>query len=202
MNAYPVDPVRLKGLNSIPAMDPGNRTHLRLVDPEDAAYLADLRSDPELARHLTKGAFTAESQRSWIVDYKDREAAGQEYYFIIVSDGERKGAVRLYDFRCISGSISFCFGSWIVTRPRPEGLTTCAFLLATEVGFDHLGFPMCHFDVRRDNVTATAFYERAGAMRTGEDSLNFYYVFPAERFEAFRRRSVDRVRGHRVPRLS
>lgn len=202
MNFYPDDPIRLADGGRIPSLDPANRTHLRLVDLSDAEYLAELRSRSDVSRHLSPGDFSPNSQRDWITGYKRREARGQEYYFLLVSDGERKGTVRLYDFRCVAGSVSFCFGSWIVAPPRTPGLTTYAFTMALEIGFDQLKFPMCHFDVRRENETAIAFYERAGAVRTGSDEVDFYYTLSAADFEAFRRRSTPQMKTHRILRMS
>lgn len=196
MSGYPEDPIRSGSINGLPVMDAARRTHLRLVEIHDATYLAELRSRSDLNQYLSSGVFNPESQRLWIEQYKTRERRGAEYYFIIVSDGERKGAVRLYDFRNVGGSISFCFGSWIVAPPRVAGLSTYAFLAAMEIGFGQMGFPTCHFDVRRENARAVAFYERAGALRTGEDDLDFFYTYSRAQFDAFRQKSARQIVEH------
>lgn len=181
-----------------PSVDPSLRTYLRLIEADDADFLSELRSDTTLSQYLSAGCFSAGQQRVWIETYKAREALGQEYYFVIMCDGSRAGVIRLYDFRCVGGRTSFCFGSWIVKPPRLSGLTTYSILIAFEYGFDHLGFRACHFDVRKNNTTAVSYYDRMGAVRTSESDIDYFYTFTAENYAAFRLRSAAQIALHRV----
>lgn len=196
MSDYPDDPILRGKINGLPVMDQTRRTHLRLVDYGDAAYLSDLRSRADLNLYLSGGDFRIEGQQAWIEGYKRREQKGIEYYFVIVCEGQKKGTVRLYNFRNVGGSISFCFGSWIVAPPRVPGLSTYAFLAAMEIGFEQMGFRMCHFDVRRENARAIAFYERAGALCTGKDELDSFYTYSPAQFKAFRLMCAQQVSAH------
>ncbi|RMH44058.1 MAG: N-acetyltransferase, partial [Alphaproteobacteria bacterium] len=87
----------------------GFRLALRLVRPADAAFIHGLRTDPDIARHLSPVTGTVEDQRRWIEEYKTREAAGTEAYYIIErrDTGRPCGTVRLYD---IDGT-TFTWGS-------------------------------------------------------------------------------------------
>jgi RimJ/RimL family protein N-acetyltransferase len=185
---------------SSPALDPAFRTHLRLVnaDQADAAYICALRGDERLNRHLSASSADVGAQLAWLQGYKRREAAGEEYYFVIVCDGEDRGVVRMYDFREIEGRRSFCWGSWIIPPPKTPGLATYSALLIYEVGFEALGFEQAHFDVRRENTGVVAFHTRAGARRVGEDEQDVFFWFFPEDHQALKARSASQIAAHRV----
>lgn len=184
-----------------PALDPRHRTHLRLVnaDARDAAYICALRGDETLNEHLNPSSADVAAQLAWLEGYKVREAAGEEYYFVIVSDGADCGLVRLYDFRELEGRRSFCWGSWIIPPPRAPGLVTYSALLVYEVGFDALGFEQSHFDVRQGNTGVIGFHERAGARRVSEDELDVFFRFLPEDHERLKAASAAQIAAHRPP---
>jgi RimJ/RimL family protein N-acetyltransferase len=177
------------------ALNPRFRSYLRFVEPEDAAFICALRGDDRLNRHLNASAADVGQQREWLVRYKEREHAGSEFYFVIVSDQQDRGVIRMYDFRA---QWSFCWGSWIVPPPRISGLVTFSAVTMYEIGFDALGFQQCHFEVRRANETVNAFHLRAGAERTGEDSESFFYRYTPEAYRSFRSNSAQQLKDHRV----
>ena len=182
------------------ALDKRYRSHLRLVnaDAADAAYICALRSDPVLNRHLNQSAPDPAAQLRWLEQYKVREQAGEEYYFVIVCDGADHGVVRMYDFRQIEGRRSFCWGSWIIPRPRPSGLVVYSALLVYEAGFDALGFEQSHFDVRRGNRGVIDFHERAGARRVGEDAQDLFFWFFPQDYRTMREANAAQVAEHHV----
>ena len=47
---------------------------LRLIEPEDAAYVHSLQSHPAYSTHLSTVTGTVNDQRTWIKGYKSREA--------------------------------------------------------------------------------------------------------------------------------
>jgi RimJ/RimL family protein N-acetyltransferase len=183
------------------ALDSGYRTHLRLVnaDAQDAAYICRLRGDETLNRHLNPSSSDVAAQVRWLKGYKLREQAGEEYYFVIVSDGADAGLVRLYDFRELEGRRSFCWGSWIIPPPRAPGLVTYSALLVYEVGFETLGFEQSHFDVRLANTGVIGFHERAGARRVAEDGQDAFFRFSPEDHDRLREASAAQIAAHRVP---
>jgi hypothetical protein len=88
---------------------------LRLIKPDDAAYVNGLRSNPTYNTHLSTVTGTVDDQRTWIEDYKSPEAQGQEFYHVIErKDGTRCGLVRLYDIE----AESFTWGSWILDEKK------------------------------------------------------------------------------------
>lgn len=182
-----------------PALDSRHRTHLRLVnaDAGDAAYICRLRGDESLNQHLNPSSADVAAQLRWLEGYKLKEQAGEEYYFVIVSDGADAGLVRLYDFRELEGRRSFCWGSWIIPPPRAPGLVTFSALLVYEVGFGALGFEQSHFDVRRGNTGVIGFHERAGARRVAEDAQDVFFRFLPEDHERLKAASAAQIAAHR-----
>jgi RimJ/RimL family protein N-acetyltransferase len=156
---------------------------LRLVKPEDAAFIHGLRTDPAYNTHLSAVTGTVADQQAWIVAYKARETAGTELYYIIERhDGMACGAVRLYGIT----ADSFTWGSWILTQDKPPKAALESALLSFGVGFEHLGLARADLDVRKKNETAIRFYRRFGMTETGSDAENLYFELIRERFSALR----------------
>ncbi|WP_306120540.1 MULTISPECIES: GNAT family N-acetyltransferase [unclassified Roseitalea] len=167
----------------IPACAEGLQLRLRLVTPEDAAYLHGLRTDPRHNTHLSPVSGTVADQRAWIERYKRREAEGLEAYYIIERrDGTHCGTVRLYD---IHGD-RFTWGSWILDANKPPKAALESAILSFDIAFGPLGLRTASIDARRQNETALRFYRRFGATETGTDDLNVYFTYTRDRFIADR----------------
>ncbi len=152
----------------------GHSLRLRLVTPEDADYIHTLRTNPAYNTHLSTVQGTAEDQRKWIEEYKERESAGLEYYYIIERlDVVRCGVVRLYNI----SDDSFSWGSWILDDNKPAKAALESALLSFGIGFDCLGLEVAYFDVRRENHHAIAFYRRLGVVEIRADSENLYFEY-------------------------
>lgn len=161
----------------------GQRLQLRLVEPEDAAFIHGLRTDPAYNAHLSPVTGTVADQAAWIAGYKAREAAGTEFYYIIERrDGVPCGAVRLYGIT----QDSFTWGSWILNTDKPPKAALESALLIYEIGFDRLGKPRAVFDVRLDNERVLQFHRRFGAIETGRDAENLYFELSRARFADLR----------------
>lgn len=160
----------------------GSRVTLRPVVEDDAEFIWGLRNDPTYNSHLSTTTGTAGDQRAWIRRYKDREAVGSEYYFIIErsDDRTRCGTVRLYD---IDGG-QFTWGSWILNDNKPHKAALDSAVQVYRFGFGVLGLDRSVFDVRKENTHTLRFHDRFGAQRTGEDHENIYFVIPRAVFEA------------------
>ncbi len=158
----------------------GHNIRFRLVRPEDAAYIQGLRKSPDYGRHLSAPAPTVDAQRAWIEGYKSREAADQEYYFVIerVDDGARCGVVRLYDIT----ESHFTWGSWILDVNKPAKAALDSALLVYRIAFGSLGCKRAIFDVRAKNTRTLAFHRRFGAVETGSDEFNVYFKLESEDF--------------------
>lgn len=191
---------RLAAVLAAPALNATRRSHLRLVraDVEDATFIARLRNDPGLNRHLNAPASDAASQLAWLRGYKAREAAGLEFYFVIVCDGAAKGVVRLYDLRETNGAQSFCWGSWIIEPPSVAGLAVYSLLLAWSIGFERLDFGRTHFEVRRDNDKCVGLYLRLGARIVGERGPEHLLALTRSDYEALRSECAWHIAAHHV----
>lgn len=145
---------------------------LRLVNEGDSGFIVRLRNHEALSRHISKSTSDTSEQRAWILDYKLREARGDEYYFIIETDGLPIGTIRIYDMR----GDSFCWGSWVILRGTAPVVSIVSAILIYDYAFDVLGFNQSHFDVRKENRSVNAFHRRMGAECVESDDLNHLYV--------------------------
>lgn len=157
----------------------GINLSLRLIQPEDAAYLHSLRTDPNYNSYLSSVTGTVEDQRKWIEMYKGREIDGTEYYYIIErNDGMRCGVVRLYKIT----PEKFTWGSWILDRNKPPKAALESAILSFEAGFNILNIDIADIDVRVGNTRAEAFYRRLGMTEVHRDKQNIYFVYTREQF--------------------
>ena len=162
----------------------GHRLAIRLVEPSDATFIHGLRTDPAFNRHLSVVTGDVTDQRTWIEDYKVREAAGREFYYIFerLDNGEACGVVRLYDI----AQDSFTWGSWIMANNKPAKGALESALLSFEIGFEKLVRPLALIDVRRDNVHALAFYQRLGMRELRRDEQDIFLDYSRDQFRAAR----------------
>lgn len=152
----------------------GHNITLRLADVTDAAFIVRLRTDPQLSQHISPTDGRLETQTQWLQHYRAREAAGQEYYFIIVgNEGQDSiGTTRLYNFN----GKRFKSGSWIVMPGIALTRSVESYQLSLGFAFTELGFGECAFEVRKANTGVNRFHRQVGALVTGEDDENFYYL--------------------------
>lgn len=157
----------------------GPNLTLRLIEPDDAAYVYGLRTNPLYNSHLSKVTGSVEGQQHWIEGYKAREAAGQEFYYVIErKDGTRCGLVRLYDIE----ADSFTWGSWILDENKPHKAALESAVLSFGVGFEILQRALAKVDVRVDNTHATAFYRRLGMTETHRTASDIFFSYPRVQF--------------------
>ncbi|KZB97234.1 hypothetical protein AU375_06566 [Methylobacterium radiotolerans] len=186
----------LSACGQLRALDPRARTHFRLVDVSDAAFIFDLRQDAAIGRYLNKPAPSVAEQAQWIEAYKSRERRGEDFYFVIMHEGRRRGLVRLYDIRSLEGRESFSWGSWIIPPPPVPGLASYSALAIYEIGFAGFGFDQSHFDVRKGNTKVLGFHTSTGARIVSEDAENFYFVFERDRYDRLLADKADAARHH------
>jgi RimJ/RimL family protein N-acetyltransferase len=156
---------------------------LRLIKPDDAAYVHGLRTNPLYKSYLSKVTGTVQDQRAWIEGYQAREAAGQEFYYVIErKDGMRCGLVRLYDFDVES----FSWGSWVLDENKTHKAALESAILSFGVGFDALGVQLANVDVRVANEHAAAFYRRLGMVETHRTDQDIFFNYTREQFDTNR----------------
>lgn len=161
----------------------GPHLALRLIEPDDAEYVHQLRTDPAYNTYLSEVHGGVEDQRRWIEAYKAREAELRELYYVIErKDGVRCGLVRLYDI----ADDSFTWGSWILDANKPRKAALESVALSFGVGFDLLDLPRAYVDVRRDNAKALTIYQRLGMTELRQDHQDIFFCYERDRFAADR----------------
>lgn len=172
----------------------GPNLSLRLIQLEDAEYVHALRTDTTYNRYLSEVHGTPEDQLRWIEDYKAREAALRELYYVIErKDGTRCGVVRLYDIE----SDCFTWGSWILDHNKTPKAALESAMLSFGIGFDGLERSMAHIYVRIGNEKAHSFYVRFGMTEVRRDDQDINFAYPRDRFAADRAAYLDILEGGR-----
>ncbi|EAK8022211.1 GNAT family N-acetyltransferase [Campylobacter coli] len=161
----------------------GKNIDLYLVETEDAEFILKLRS--EKGKYLNQVEYNINKQKEWIRNYKEREAKGEEFYFLIANKNKEKlGVVRLYDF-CKN---SFCWGSFIIKKNTPYYVAIEVVLQVYGFGFYKLGFQKSHFDVRKDNERVVAFHKRFGARIYKENDKDLFFTLSLKEYEKIKAR--------------
>ena len=172
----------MRDLSSIARVEGPNLT-LRLIQPADAGYVHSLRSNPAYNTHLSKVIGTVDDQRTWIEDYKSREAQRQEFYYLIeLKDGTQCGLVRLYGIK----AQSFTWGSWILDENKTRRAALESVVLSFGIGFDALEMHSAIVDVRVANEHAAAFYRRLGMVETHRTDQDIFFNYTREQFDTDR----------------
>lgn len=155
---------------------------LRLATVDDAEFIFKLRVNDELNKYISSVDGSIESQREWLVNYKTKESNNLEYYYIIIRNDSKLpiGTVRLYDF--INNNQSFCWGSWILNENKTRSAAIESALLVYEIGFIHLNFERCHFDVRKNNIHVVDFHKKTGAEIVNGNDTDLFFVYTYEAF--------------------
>lgn len=142
----------------------------RMVGEDDAAFILSLRTDPVLAKHLSSTENDLEKQKAWIRKYKEREANGEEYYFLFEDEQhEPQGVVRLYDFN----NGTFNCGSWIIKPGADEMTAIKSDIFISTFAIEELMFEKCIFEVRKGNKKVLRFHQKFSRV-IGEDELHYY----------------------------
>ena len=169
------------GAAPLPPAAEGPHLRLRLVVPDDAAFIHRLRLDPALNAHLSPVTGSVTDQRDWITAYKTREAAGTEAYYLISrrDDGRPCGLVRLYAIT----DDNFTWGSFMLdpdTKPPRAALE--AAILSFGIGFGLPGKTHALVDVRLANRHAHDFYRRLGMEEIRRDDRDVFMRYDHDRF--------------------
>ncbi len=133
--------------SKLPADYKGERYGLtyRFVDVSDAEFIYRLRSDPQLSKYIHDIYGGIQQQVEWIRAYKEREAKGQEYYFIFFKDNIPVGLNRLYSFH----DTTYTGGSWVMVPNSPMEVVLAVPIIIREIAFEELGMTF------EDNYDAT-----------------------------------------------
>jgi RimJ/RimL family protein N-acetyltransferase len=157
---------------------------LRLVEESDAEFILSLRTNPSLGKYLSHTSNSLSDQIKWLKQYKIKELAGLEYYFISEDiEGNRYGTVRLYNF----DESSFEIGSWLFLPKSPLGMAVKTHFLVLELGFNLLNADFARTEIRKLNGKVVRYMNDFETTLVKEDNLNFYFTLTKENF--FKRRN-------------
>ncbi len=151
---------------------------LKLVDIEDAGFIMQLRNNTSLNSFISPTSTQLKDQVNWIKEYKKREKAKLEYYFITIINGKKLGTTRLSEL----DTQSFELGSWVFLRESPAGAAVKADILTKEIGFETLGFDYCKFNVRKANKTVLKYHQHYQPSIVKEDDLDLYFQLSVSNF--------------------
>lgn len=152
---------------------------LRLVELEDAEFIYNLRTNKDLNKFISFTSLDFSDQVKWIKDYKNREYAGNEFYYIAQDHiGNKYGTIRLYNL----DKKSFELGSWLFQTDSPLGMAVKAHFIGFEIGFEELKAEYCRFEIRKKNKAVLKYMKDFRTTLVNEDDLNFYFTLSKENF--------------------
>ena len=153
--------------------------HVRLVREEDAEFIVKLRTDPQLARYLMHTDNDVSKQVNWIREYKKRETAGVEYYFIFFQNDKPIVLNRLHSIDWIH--LTFTSASWIgVPGADYEAVMTCS-VITEEIAYDILGLLVNYYDVRKGNKQVLNFHRNIMKVyQYGETESDYLFMSTPE----------------------
>jgi RimJ/RimL family protein N-acetyltransferase len=139
----------------------GEAFRLRPVSTDDAAFIIELRTDPELGKHLHATSPSVDDQIAWTRRYYQREG---DWYFIVeqTSNGESHGAVAIYNK---AGDASAEWGRWILKRGSLAALESVS--LVYDAGFDRLGLTLMYSRTEEANQPVVSFHTSLGSALHG-----------------------------------
>jgi hypothetical protein len=151
---------------------------VRLVGEEDAEFIVGIRTDPKLGRYISDTHKDICAQIEWIRQYKQREARGEDYYFIYSINGELMGVNRLYSIT----ENEFTGGSFVFKKGCAFEIPVLATLIQLDLGFNVLEKQLAHGDIRLNNHQVIKFHRILNVEFTTTDELNQYYVYTRDEF--------------------
>jgi hypothetical protein len=149
-----------------------------LIEPDDAEFIEELTPSRSIA-----------GRRRSILQYKELEAQGSEFNFIVVENGYDSGLVSMNDFAHIDGEASFGWGDFVSHNP---GLITATALSIYSLGFDALGYARAHMAVPRSSHDLLAFHFGTGATLEFNEGLYSYLRFDLDTYEEVRNDAIRR----------
>ncbi len=152
---------------------------LRTVQVDDAEFILKLRTDAKLGQYISYTEPSVDIQKKWIENYKVREEAGQEFYYIAEDlSGTKYGTIRIYDF----DEKSFEIGSWLFRPDSPIGMAIKAQFIGFETGFKLLNAEYCRLEIRKKNKAVLQYMKGFTTGEVKEDELNYYFKLTKDNY--------------------
>lgn len=155
--------------------------HVRLAQVEDSLFILSLRTDEKLSRFIHATDNDLEKQIAWMREYKKREQAGSDYYFVYEQDGKAIGVNRIYNIDYEKGICTG--GSWICAPGVNFESSVATMLLERDIIFEFLEAKVDAFDVRKENKQVLKLHTRVGAEIVGETDIDYLFLLQKEIYE-------------------
>ena len=145
---------------------------LRLIEEKDASFVLSLRLDSAYNQFLSAVTPDVDALLLWIKNYKIDEAAGTRFIFIKnpTPPAKRVTLKIIKPYSSARRAVNFLYNE---NKTRYSALES-AFLVY-KFAFDILKFKKSHFDVRKGNDKVISFHEKMGAIKTGENELDYFF---------------------------
>ncbi len=132
---------------------------LRPVSMDDASFIHELRSSPELSKYIGEIDPRISVHRLWLMQYLLSE---NDYYFCIeLLSGKRIGTISVYNIEGGRGN----WGRWIISPSVPAAAASVWLIL--HVAFDILELSEVYSNTVIDNASVISFHDSCGFVRTG-----------------------------------
>lgn len=135
----------------------GYSFRLRPVSLEDAAFIVEVRTDPQRNRFINLTSADVEKQQQWLKRYFEEP---DDYYFIIENQatGEREGTVGIYGLDAKAKRAEW--GRWVVRRDSKSAIPS--MLLSFKLAFQQIGLDSLYTHTAAENRNALMALERFG----------------------------------------
>jgi RimJ/RimL family protein N-acetyltransferase len=155
----------------------GEAFALRPVELADAAFIAELRSDPERARYLHPTPPGVAAQEDYLRSYFSRP---DDYYFVVerMSDRACEGLVSIYNIDTESRRGEW--GRWLIKSGSPAAVESA--LLIYRVAFEILELHEVYSLTIAVNEPVVSFHDSCGCRR--ERTFESHFPFEDQPFDA------------------
>jgi hypothetical protein len=158
--------------------------YVRFVEENDAEFILELRTNPNLNKYINPTRPDIEAQRQWVRDYKERQKKKEDFYFMFEQpQGIRLGVCRIYDIT----DVNFTVGSWVFSPYAPVGSAILADIITREIAYEMFPDKRHLFDVKRANTTVNRYHETFKSELLFQDELTNYYMCSRENFEKYKK---------------
>ena len=151
---------------------------VRLVEPEDAEFIFNLRNGAKQKMALSKNTGGIQAQGEYIREYKFRESKGLEFYFIYLLNDKPYAVNRIYDIHLMHGTS----GSWAAVDNIDYRATLYSYLYMRNYFFNKLGLNLDVMDTRINNKKVIKLHLMSGAEEIGRDEQNVYHILKKDRW--------------------
>lgn len=152
---------------------------VRLVDVQDAEFIVNIRNLSK-SKYIHQTSIDIHKQEQWILDYKQREMQGDEYYFIFIRNNERLGTSRVYGVDRENKTLTT--GSWVF---GPQAASTDAVLanfITRELTFELFPDYRYLFDVMKGNKQVLRFHKMFNPISIGETEDSYLFELNVDEY--------------------